>query len=91
MSVETDSHGRLYIPAELRQQYGEKFHVVTYEDRIELIPIAEDPLQAVRDAAGDAFEDTSVDQLREEARKQAKSDAEAGIARGKRAAEDHDE
>ncbi len=91
MSVETDSHGRLYIPAELRKQYGEKFHVVTYKDRIELIPIADDPLQAVRDAAGDAFEDTSVDQLRDEARKQAKSDAEAGIARGKRAAEDHDE
>ena len=91
MSVETDSHGRLYIPAELRQQYGEKFHVVTYEDRIELIPIADDPLQAVRDAAGDAFEDTSVDQLREEARTQAKADAEAGLARGTRDAEDSDE
>jgi len=91
MSVETDSHGRLYIPAELRQQYGEKFHVVTYEDRIELIPIAEDPLQAVRDAAGDAFADASVDQLREEARQQAKADAEAGLERGKRAAEDSDE
>jgi len=49
MSVETDSNGRLYLPAELRQQYGEKFHVVTYEDRIELIPIADDPLQAVRE------------------------------------------
>lgn len=91
MAVETDSHGRLYIPAELRQQYGEKFHVVTYDDRIELIPIAEDPLQAVRDAVGDAFEDASVDQLREEARTQAKADAEAGLARGKRTAEDVDE
>jgi len=91
MSVETDSHGRLYIPAELRQQYGEKFHVVTYEDRIELIPIADDPLQAVRDAAGDAFEDASVDQLREEARQQAKADAEAGLARAKLEAEDSDE
>ena len=91
MSVETDSHGRLYIPAELREQYGEKFHVVTYEDRLELIPIADDPLQAVRDAAGDAFEDASVAQLREEARTQAKTDAEAGLARGKRDAEDSDE
>lgn len=91
MSVETDSHGRLYIPAELRQQYGEKFHVVTYDDRIELIPIADDPLQAVRDAAGDAFQDASVDELREDARKQANADAEAGLARGKRATEDRDE
>ena len=91
MSIETDSHGRLYIPAELRQQYGEKFHVVTYEDRLELIPIAEDPLKAARDAAGDAFEDASVDELREDARTQAKTDAEAGLTRGKRAAEDSDE
>jgi len=91
MSVETDSHGRLYLPAELRRQYGEKFHVVTYEDRLELIPIAENPLQAVRDAAGDAFEDTSADQLREDARQQAKEDAEAGLTRGKHAAEDSDE
>lgn len=91
MSVETDSHGRLYLPAELRRQYGEKFHVVTYEDRLELIPIAENPLQAVRDTAGDAFEDTSADQLREDARQQAKEDAEAGLTRGKHAAEDSDE
>lgn len=88
MPVETDSHGRLYLPAELRQQYGETFHIVIHADRIELIPIAENPLQAVRDAAGDAFEETSVDQLREEARKEAKADAEAGLARSKRAAED---
>jgi len=81
----------LYIPAELREQYGEKFHVVTYDDRLELIPIADDPLQAVRDAAGDAFADASVDQLREEARQQAKTDAEAGLARGKDDSEDVDE
>ena len=88
MSVETDSHGRLYLPAELRQQYGETFHVVTHGDWIELIPIDEDPLQAAWDAAGDAFGDSSVDQLREDARKQAKADAEAGLARGKRDAKD---
>jgi len=90
MSIETDSHGRLYLSAKLRQQYGEKFHVVTHNNRIELIPIAEDPLRAVQDAAGNAFEDTSVDQLREEARNQAKADAEAGLARGKCAAENSD-
>jgi len=63
MLVGTDSHGRLYLSAELRQQYGEKFHVVTYEDRIELIPIADDPLQAVRDAAGDAFENVDPERI----------------------------
>ncbi|QZA88500.1 AbrB/MazE/SpoVT family DNA-binding domain-containing protein [Salinarchaeum sp. IM2453] len=91
MSVETDSHGRLYLSSELRQKYGEKFHVVEYEDRLELIPIDDDPLQAIREAAGDAFEGESIEELREEAREQAQRDAEEGFERGKRAAGDNDE
>lgn len=91
MSVETDSHGRLYLTSQLRQKYGEKFHVVEYEDRLELIPIDEDPLQAVREAAGDVFEGQSVEDLREEAREQAKQDAAEGFERGKAAAEASDE
>ena len=91
MSVETDSHGRLYLSSELRRKYGEKFHVVEYEDRLELIPIDEDPLQAIRDAAGDAFEGESIEELREAAREQAKRDAEEGFERGKRAAGDNEE
>ena len=91
MSVETDSHGRLYLSSELRQKYGERFHVVEYEDRLELIPIDENPLQAIREAAGDAFEGESVEELRESARGQAKKDAKAGFDRGKRTVEDNDE
>jgi len=91
VSVETDSHGRLYLPSELRQKYGDKFHVVEYEDRLELLPIDDDPLQAVRDAAGDAFEDESIEQLRKKTQQQAKEDTEAGLERGKRATEDSDE
>lgn len=83
MSVETDDHGRLYLSSELREKYGEKFHVVEYEDRIELVPVAEDPLQAVREAVGDAFDGVSVEELREEARKQATADTVAGIERGR--------
>jgi len=91
MSVETDSHGRLYLSSELRKKYGERFHVVEYEERLELIPIDENPLQAIREAAGDAFEGESIDELRDSAREQAKKDAEAGFDRGKRAVEDSDE
>ncbi len=68
MSVETDSYGRLYLSSELRKKYGERFHVVEYEDRLELIPINEDPLQAISEAAGDAFEGESIEELRESAR-----------------------
>jgi len=77
MSIETDSHGRLYLPSELRQKYGEKFHVVEYADRLELIPIDENPLQAVRDEIGDALDGTSREELREKALERAKQEAEA--------------
>ncbi|GGL68084.1 AbrB/MazE/SpoVT family DNA-binding domain-containing protein [Halocalculus aciditolerans] len=90
MAVETDSHGRLYLSADLRKKYGEKFHVVEYADRIELIPIDDDPLQAVREATGGAFKDKSIEELRDETREQAKSDAEAGFERGRQSSKSSD-
>jgi bifunctional DNA-binding transcriptional regulator/antitoxin component of YhaV-PrlF toxin-antitoxin module len=74
MSAETDKQGRLYIPKEVREKYGEKYHIVTYEDRIELIPVADDPLAAVRAAAGE-LEDASVEEIREDIEDEAKVDA----------------
>lgn len=65
MSTETDRQGRLYIPKEVREKYGEKYHIVTYEDRIELIPVADDPLAAVREATGD-LRDASIEEIRED-------------------------
>lgn len=53
MTAETDSQGRLYLSKDVRERYGERYHVVEYEEKIELIPIADDPLAAVRDAAGE--------------------------------------
>jgi bifunctional DNA-binding transcriptional regulator/antitoxin component of YhaV-PrlF toxin-antitoxin module len=75
MVAETDDHGRLYLPADLRKRYGGRFHIVEYEDRIELIPIADDPLQAAREAVGDAFEGMSIEELRAEALETAEREA----------------
>ena len=75
MSAETDGQGRLYIPKEVREKYGEKYHIVTYGDRIELIPVADDPLAAVRDAAGD-LRDASVEEIRADIADRAKAEAE---------------
>ncbi len=83
MSVETDAHGRLYLPAELRAKYGDRFHIVEYEDRLELIPIADDPLSAVRDAAGDAFDGKSVAALKRDALEQAQQEATADLERAR--------
>lgn len=88
MTIQTDSQGRLYLSSDLRKQYGERFHVVEYEDRLELIPIDEDPLQAVRDEIGDALEGESIEELREEALQRAKQEAEEDLERAKREAGD---
>jgi len=42
---------------------GKKYHIVTYEDRIELVPVADDPLAAVREAAGE-LRDASTEDIR---------------------------
>ncbi|WP_227357337.1 AbrB/MazE/SpoVT family DNA-binding domain-containing protein [Haladaptatus salinisoli] len=81
MTTKTDERGRLYLSKDLRARYGERFHVVEYQDRIELIPVDEDPLEGLREAVGDAFEDKSVDELRQEARDQAVEDAENDVRR----------
>lgn len=88
MSIRTDSQGRLYLPSDLREQYGETFHIVEYEDRLELIPIDEDPLQAVRDEIGDALEGKSREELRQEALERAKQETEDDIQRVKQEVED---
>jgi bifunctional DNA-binding transcriptional regulator/antitoxin component of YhaV-PrlF toxin-antitoxin module len=74
MSAETDKQGRLYIPKEIREKYGERYHIVTYEDSIELIPVADDPLEAVRAAAGE-LRDASVEEIREDIEDEAKVEA----------------
>lgn len=71
MIVETDDRGRIYVEKALRERYGERFHVVTYRDRIELVPIDDDPLAGLREAVGDALDGYSVDELRAEAREEA--------------------
>jgi bifunctional DNA-binding transcriptional regulator/antitoxin component of YhaV-PrlF toxin-antitoxin module len=63
MAVEADEQGRIHLPPEVRKKYGEQFHLVTYDDRLERIPIADDPLTAVRDEFGDAHSEKSRDEL----------------------------
>ena len=81
MSIEADTHGRIYLSADLREKYGEKFHVVEYEDRLELIPIDADPLRAVREAAGDAFDGESVEDLKADALDQARREGRTDLER----------
>jgi len=75
MTAETDKQGRLHIPREVREKYGERYHIVTCEDRIELIPVADDPLATVRAAAGE-LRDASIKEIREDIEDEAKTQSE---------------
>lgn len=81
MTTQTDERGRLYLPKELREEYGDRFHVVRYQGRIELVPVASDPLSALRDAVGDALDGLSPRELRADAREQAIADAIEDVRR----------
>ena len=68
-----DDRGRLTLPKEVRERYGERYHIVQLHDGIKLIPVGDDPLAALRDEFADV--DKSADELREKARKAALDEA----------------
>lgn len=79
MAIETDDRGRVYLPKELRRRHGERFRLVDLPSRIMLVPVDEDPLEAVQGEAGDALEGGSVADLKREAREAVRADVEEGV------------
>ena len=61
--------GRIYVPKKLREKFGNRFELVDRGDRLVLIPIADDPLAALREEFAEV--DASVDELRDRARESA--------------------
>lgn len=43
-----DSRGRLTLPKEIRERYGSQYRIVELHDGIKLIPVDENPLEALR-------------------------------------------
>jgi bifunctional DNA-binding transcriptional regulator/antitoxin component of YhaV-PrlF toxin-antitoxin module len=68
-----DDRGRLTLPKEVRERYGDRYHLVQLHDGIKLVPVAEDPLAALRDEFEDI--DESADELRDSAREAALEEA----------------
>ena len=68
-----DDRGRLTLPKEVRKRWGDHYHIVELHDGIKLIPVSDDPLDALRDE----FEDVekTADELRSEARDAALDEA----------------
>lgn len=71
--VTTADNGRVYIPKDLREKFGEQFHIVERDDGIVLVPVSDDPLEALRDEFSDV--DKTVDELKEGGLKQGMEEA----------------
>jgi bifunctional DNA-binding transcriptional regulator/antitoxin component of YhaV-PrlF toxin-antitoxin module len=82
-TAEADDRGRIVIPHGIREKYGDRYRIVELDDRVELIPLNEDPIEGLRDAVGDAFDGKSVAEIKREAREEARSDAIDDAARSK--------
>lgn len=61
------SDGQIELPDGVRARHGDRFHLVEHGDRLLLLPIADDPLEALREE----FEGvaSSPEELRERARR----------------------
>ena len=74
-TAEADDRGRIVIPHEIREKHGDRYRVVELKDRIELIPLKEDPIEGLRNAVGDAFDEKSIEEIKRESREAAQKNA----------------
>jgi bifunctional DNA-binding transcriptional regulator/antitoxin component of YhaV-PrlF toxin-antitoxin module len=68
MAKSTDERGRLYLPKVVRERFGDQYRIVTLPSHVALFPVDDDPLDGLRAAVGDAFEETAGDELKTDAR-----------------------
>ncbi|MCU4975258.1 AbrB/MazE/SpoVT family DNA-binding domain-containing protein [Halobacteria archaeon AArc-m2/3/4] len=68
MSKSTDERGRIYLPKDVRERFGDQYRIVELPSHVALFPVDEDPLDGLRAAVGDAFAETEVDELKGQAR-----------------------
>jgi bifunctional DNA-binding transcriptional regulator/antitoxin component of YhaV-PrlF toxin-antitoxin module len=68
-----DGRGRLTLPKEIRERYGDRYRIVQLHDSVKLVPIEDDPLDALR-AEFEAI-DKTAEQLRETGREAALDEA----------------
>jgi len=68
MSKSTDERGRIYLPKDVRERFGDQYRIVELPSHVALFPVDEDPVEGLRAAVGDAFAETEADTLKTEAR-----------------------
>jgi bifunctional DNA-binding transcriptional regulator/antitoxin component of YhaV-PrlF toxin-antitoxin module len=61
-----DDRGRLTLPKDIRERYRDRYRVVRLRDGVKLVPVAEGPLEALRDEFDGV--DETAEELRDGAR-----------------------
>lgn len=73
--VRTDDRGRVTIPKDVRDRYGERFRLVELNSGIKLVPIPDNPLQELQAAASDELRAATLDDLEAAAKEVARTQA----------------
>lgn len=77
MSKSTDERGRIYLPKDVRERFGDQYRIVELPSHVALFPVDENPLDGLRDAVGNAFEGEDAEQLKATARTRIAQEAQA--------------
>lgn len=68
MSKSTDERGRIYLPKDVRERFGDQYRIVELPSHVALFPVDENPLEGLQAAVGDAFAETETNKMKTEAR-----------------------
>ena len=68
MSKSTDERGRIYLPKEIRDRFGDQYRIVELPSHVALFPVDEDPVDGLRAAVGDAFAEKNINELKTDVR-----------------------
>jgi len=70
MAKSTDERGRIYLPEDIRERFGEQYRIVGLPSHVALFPVDEDPLDGLQAAASGVFTETDVAELKMRAREE---------------------
>lgn len=73
--VEADERGRITIPKDARERFGTEYRLVELRGGLKLIPVPDDPVKSLREAAGEELKGESIEDLKEAALERGREDA----------------
>ncbi|MEY7850527.1 AbrB/MazE/SpoVT family DNA-binding domain-containing protein [Natrarchaeobius sp. A-rgal3] len=73
--IATDERGRITIPKEIRERFGERYRMVELRNGVKLLAVPDDPVTALREASSEEFKQASMDELREAGLEKAQEEA----------------